>query len=91
MKILLDEKFANPADSQNAAPSIGEIYDFMQRYPKFKAHGYAVTKDRFDYRISIEGVTAEDVEPDEMAAFAEMFRFADDFIVTKHLCHCWFD
>jgi len=91
LKILLDEKFADPDDCQNAAPSIGQIYDFMQEYPKFKAHGYAVVETRFDYRISIEGVTAEDVEPEELAAFAKMFHDADDFIATRWLCHCWFD
>jgi len=68
-----------------------KIYEFMQRYPKYKAHGYAVSDERDDYRISIEGV--EKGEPHESIKefqdYMDVFRFSDTF--DYHTMFCWFD
>ena len=88
---LLEMNFADPEDRQNLAPSIQEIYEFMRKYPKYKAHGYAVSDEREDYRISIEGV--EKGEPhesiDEFQDYMNVFRFSDAF--DYHTMFCWFD
>lgn len=63
----------------------------MQRYPKYKAHGYAVSDERDDYRISIEGV--EKGEPHESIKefqdYMDVFRFSDTF--DYHTMFCWFE
>ena len=88
---LLEMNFADPEERQNLAPSIQEIYEFMRKYPKYKAHGYAVSDEREDYRISIEGV--EKGEPhesiDEFQDYMNVFRFSDTF--DYHTMFCWFD
>ena len=40
---LIEMGFADPQDSQNNAPNIGTILEFLKRNPSFTAHGYAVT------------------------------------------------
>lgn len=91
LKKLIAGNFLELTDAQNAAPSIGEIYAFMKKYPKYKAHGYVVSINRSDYRVSLEGVekgtTADSLK--EMKDFAELFKDADDFNAAK--MYCWFD
>lgn len=88
---LIDQNFAEPENRKNLAPSIGEIYDFMLRYPKYKAHGYAVSIDRDDYSISIEGV--EKGEPAEsvyeFSDYMAVFRYSDVFY--HETMYCWFE
>lgn len=57
LKKLVSLGFAELDDAQGCAPSIGQIIKFMERWPKFVlAHGYAVSHERDDYRIAVEGV-----------------------------------
>lgn len=88
---LIEGNFIDLTESQNYAPSIGEIYDFMKKYPEYTAHGYTVHKYRNDYRVSLEGVEkgkpADSLE--EMKDFAELFKYADDFNAAE--MYCWFD
>ena len=91
LKILIENNFADPEECQNLAPSIGEIYAFMQKYPEYTAHGYAVSIDRHDYRVSIEGVekgsTFKSIE--EFEDYMNVFRFCDEF--NPATMRCWFD
>ena len=91
LKLLIDEKFADPEECQNDAPSIQDIYDFMENYPEFVAHGYIVSPNRTDYRVSLEGVKLErKPTPDELQDFTTLFRHADTFDIVDG-CYCWFD
>ena len=57
LKFLVKEKFADPTETQNGSPSIASFIKFMERWPDFVlAHGYAVSRQKDDYRISVEGV-----------------------------------
>lgn len=91
LKTLIDNNFADPEDRQNLAPSIQEIYDFMEMYPKYTAHGYAVSDQRDDYRVSIEGV--EKGEPSESVKeftdYMAVFRYSDCF--SYETMYCWFN
>lgn len=91
LKALLDEKFADPEGQQNCAPCIKDIYDFMVDHPNFVAHGYAVSPERDDYRVSIEGVDGTYVEKDmeTIKDFTDLFRYADEFSLDD--LWCWFD
>jgi hypothetical protein len=88
--VLGNEGFLDPEDRQNDAPSLGEITKFMALYPEFTAHGYAVTKDRQDYRVTFEGVQGTPRSAEAVQVFTEMFRFADDFVLGNE-CYAWFD
>lgn len=56
---LVRAGFADPAEQQNDAPTIGRILDFMKKHPGVRAHGYAVSPEREDYRVSLEGIEFE--------------------------------
>src|SRR5574340_423244 len=49
---LIKGNFLRLDEKQNSAPTIQQFYEFMKRYPQIKAHGYAVDKQRGDYRVS---------------------------------------
>lgn len=92
LQTLVDERFADPEETQNESPSIAEFIKFMRKYPKFTAHGYIVSHERSDYRVSVEGVTTEkELTKDEILAFVDMFRFADEFEIASRGAHCWYD
>jgi hypothetical protein len=54
---LIREGFVDVRDAQNAAPTIEQIAAFMRRWPCALAHGYVVSAERSDYRLSVEGVS----------------------------------
>ena len=88
---LINGNFIDISDRQNAAPTIKEIYGFMKKYPAYTAHGYAVTVERDDYRVSLEGVSKERGadSSEELADFTELFEHADEFSTSP--MYCWFD
>jgi len=88
---LVDMNFADPEDKQNDSPTLGEILEFLKKYPAYTAHGYSVSAERPDYRVSIEGVEkgipSESVQ--EFQDYMALFRNADEFSNTT--MYCWFD
>ena len=89
---LVAQNFIDLDDQQNNCPCVKAILGFMRNYPDYTAHGYAVSVEREDYRVSLEGV-AKNREADtieELKGFTEMFRFADDFCTDGEM-YCWFD
>jgi hypothetical protein len=92
LKILLDEKFANPADVQNSAPTIQEFYDFMVKHPEYKAHGYVIGLERSDYRVSVEGLSGVPKNIESRLDFFRKFRHADDLNEYRDgSVSCWYD
>jgi len=66
--------------------------DFMMEHPKFKAFGYAVSNNRDDYRITIEGLEAKDkLSAEDISDFAKVFSDADEFELTRRSARCWYD
>jgi len=86
LKQLIAKGYADPEERQNRAPSIGEILEVIDRCPELTAHGYVVSRDRDDARISIEGV--EGNCPLDDALF---FREADEFSYQNGEFYCWYD
>ena len=88
---LLEEDFIDPEECQNCSPSTEEFFEFMKKHPEFTAHGYAVSPDRSDYRITIEGIEAdEDCNNQEaLEDFIGLCRFADEFCI--HPPYAWWD
>ena len=92
LNLLLDEGFIDPEEQHNSAPSTIEFKAFLEAYPNTTAHGYIISPDRGDYRISIEGVEySGEVSKEMMLDFIEMFRFADDLNINDDSLYCWFD
>lgn len=76
LRHLLEEQFIDPDARQNEAPSTIEFYQFMEEWPEVTAHGYAVSIERDDYRIHIEGLDCDlaDVDEDRREELKEAFE-----------------
>jgi hypothetical protein len=87
---LVKENFVELDDQQNNAPSIAEMMNFMIKYPKVTAHGYAVDVNRPDYRISLEGLNYQGETTNQMIEdFSDLFEDADEFEISNGL-FCWY-
>lgn len=91
LKILLDEKFADPQERQNDSPTIQKFYDFMVEHPEFTAHGYLIGLKRSDYRVSIEGLEGKPSDSESYTDFILFNRLADEFDVNMEYCRSWWD
>lgn len=92
LESLISDGFADPDDAQNNAPTLGEIRDFLRDNPGYTSHGYAVSEDRDDYRISLEGVEfIGSTTVEQVTAFGSMFGHADEITIGEGRLHCWFD
>lgn len=91
LKRLLEKNFIDPDEHQNNAPTTAQILNFMERYPAYTAHGYAVSINRKDYRMTLEGVSKGRRADSalELADFTELFKLADSF--NPSIMECWFD
>jgi hypothetical protein len=76
----------------NNCPGNAAFLGFMRKHPSWTAHGYAVSPDRGDVRLTIEGLEKEGrVGTREGKAFREAFGRADEFEVGKRYARCWYD
>ena len=92
LKHLLDEGFIDPEEAQNDSPTTMEFYEFISAHPNFTAHGYAVSPDRDDYRITLEGIECyESCDTKTIRDFIELCRFADELSVNDGCMYAWWD
>lgn len=91
LKTLVDKGYADLEDNQNGSTTLGEYLEFMKEHPRFKAHGYVISNDRDDRRITVEGLEAGKVTIKEMVEFTELDRHADEFEATQNYCRSWWD
>ena len=91
LQTLVDKGYADLDDKQNDAPTLGEFLSFMKQYPEFTAHGYVVSNDRNDRRISIEGLEGNTTDEHVIEAFKELSEYADELDCENGHCRCWFD
>ena len=90
---LLDLRVADPEERQNCAPTCGEIMEFIREHPNFTAHGYTVSPNRDDYRVSIEGVFCDPgFTTKDLIDTVNLFAGADEFDVSEEDgIYVWFD
>ena len=94
---LVKLNFIDLSDNQNYSPTAEEFYEFIKKYPIVKAHGYAVSKSRADYRVSIEGLTADfnsnsGTDNSKLREdFIELCKDADEFIIDDTGLYSWWD
>ena len=92
LKTLVQKNFLDEADCQNNSPYARDIISFLEDYPMFTAHGYAVSADRYDYRVTIEGVAMSgEYSKDTLLAFVKMFRDADELTLHETYLSAWYD
>ena len=94
LEYLFNNNFLDPEDCQNCSPTAKEIYDFIKDHKDFCAFGYAVSPDRDDYRITLEGIERVEgagviVDTGELKDFVKFARFADEFDVDCG--YAWWD
>lgn len=88
---LVDKGYADLEDNTNGSTTLGEYLEFMKAHPRFKAHGYIVSNDREDRRITVEGLEAGKVTIKEVEDFIQLDRYADEFEATQDYCRSWWD
>src|SRR5262249_35140979 len=77
---VLEERYLDPDGRQNDSPSSSEFFAFMRRHPEVLAHGYAISIERDDYRVTIEGVSYRGPVSESLRRDAEqLFHSADEF------------
>ena len=89
---LLSQNFINPLEKKKNAPDVVQIHQFIERYPDYTAHGFAISNRRYDYRVTLEGIKKE--KPPDSAAELEDFKaFSKDAVVveTGDKMYCWFE
>jgi hypothetical protein len=77
----------------NDCPGVADaIFPFLRRNSEFTAHGYAVSPERQDARITIEGVErSAALTKAEIIDFATSFNGADEIQLTPDYARCWYD
>lgn len=89
---LLDLGLADPDEQQNEAPTTKEIAKFLNDHQNFWAHGYVVSPERDDYRVSLEGVECgSDYDLSDVQDFFSLFKYPDEVSVEETGMYCWFD
>ena len=82
IKQLANEGFIDPQENQNASPTTEEFINAVSGYEDWvEFEAYAISPDRDDYRITIEGVNVwiPSENREEMCRFVEEFHNADEF------------
>lgn len=91
LRELVTKGYADVDDKQNEAPTLGQFLQFMQKFPEFKAHGYVVSNDRRDRRISIEGLEGNTQDGVALDEFEDFCGNADEFECQNGHCRSWWD
>lgn len=88
---LYQKKLICPWGRQNNSPTAQEIWEFMEKYEGYTAIGYAVSPQRADCRVTIEGVvkTSPIVDPNELVDFQKLFVSPDELIINY--TRVWYD
>ena len=93
-KRLIELGFVDPEDRQNCSPTMQEMVDFCDDdTDMWYLHGYAVSPNRADCRVTFEGVGSNlNLGVTEALDFMRVFRFADEIDCEVGSCaYCWFD
>lgn len=85
-------EFIDVNERHNSCPHVETILLFMERYSGYFASGYAVSAERDDYRVSLDGLKKTGILTEvEKADALSLFGKADDFRLDENGLYCWFD
>lgn len=92
LRQLVALNFIELDECQNSSPSVSEFLEFIQKFPQVTAHGYVVSPERNDYRVSIEGLEYKGPITVQLAIdFTNLCREADEFTLTENKLSSWYD
>lgn len=92
LRQLMAEGFLNPFERQNDSPTVKEMMDFCAGEDNWIFHGYTVSPERIDYRVSIEGFEARtEPLPFRKKEFAQFNHKASKLFLEEGECCCWYD
>lgn len=92
LETLIAEQFADPEINQNDSPTIGEFLAYMKEHPGCNCHGYAVSIDREDYRVSLEGLDQRsNLSHEAEIHFLKFCHGADEINTESEGYHAWWD
>lgn len=93
---LYDLGFIDPYDSQNDSPTAIEFLNVIEGDDdNVMFEVYAVSPDREDYRITIEGIVITIIDRDLLASYVNKYHDADEFYLTsndsEYTLRAWWD
>ncbi len=93
---LIAQRFADPAAGHNNSPTIREFLEFGQQQAakgfNFSFEGYAVSPDRGDYRVSIDGILFNGSCPHQLIVeFQEFVGDPDELDLDPYYLRAWWD
>lgn len=97
MKQLVDENFIELDECQNYSPYTKDFMEILDGVPNVEFMAYAISPDRDDYRVTIEGFEVEisDTDFDTISLLVENFHYADEFSFQhngdSYYLHAWWD
>lgn len=97
MQQLIAEDFIDLDECQNDSPTTNEFMEYTEDFEDVIFNCYAISPDRGDYRITIEGLDIEvaDSDYDKITMLVENFRYADEFsfehVPDAYCLHAWWD
>jgi hypothetical protein len=77
--VLISLNFVDPHSCQNQSPRVQCFLEFLHKHPSARALGYAVSPQREDYRVSIDGlvIPPEGITDEALLDFIEFSVGAD--------------
>lgn len=98
LKTLVDEDFIDMDENQNWSPSTKDFLDMSDGFKdNVSFEIYAISPQREDYRVTIEGINVEvpETDIDSFIYFIQNLRSADEFNIynnnDKFYIHAWWD
>ena len=97
MKTLVENNFIEMNECQNCSPYTKDFMEILQGVDNVSFEAYAISPDRDDYRVTIEGVDIEipDWDYGKVCFLVESFHYADEFSFQHfegvYYLHAWWD
>lgn len=89
---LIEEGFVDLDDCQNNSPTVREFLEFARERPmSVFFHGYAVHKNRDDYRVTIEGLSCPTGHAHKTQAFKDAWKAIGRSADEKSVTRLWWD
>ena len=94
IKILAEKGYLNLDEMMDRGATVQDFINFVEKHDpeNWTFHGYVVSPDRRDRRVSIEGIESKSEPSKEtLIDFLLEFRMADELDVENGVAFCWYD
>ena len=97
IQTLIDNDFIDLEECQNCSPTTKEFMEYVNDLNDVIFNCYAISPNRDDYRVTIEGLDVEvkDDDYDNISYLVETFHYADEFGFEHNgdsfFLHAWWD